>query len=118
MDLSEHGDILNEAELNQSLLTLTNILGFCHEHALILYVYLSNDDVESVLTVCGMTWSYSIRNFCVKDSAKSANSTTSLLTVPDTQAFNGECPLLEDLASLVSHELFLNLHQCPPFGLC
>ena len=27
-------------------------LGFCHEHALILYVYLSNDDVESVLTVC------------------------------------------------------------------
>ena len=25
--------------------------GFCHEHALILYVYLSNDDQESVLTV-------------------------------------------------------------------
>lgn len=27
-------------------------IGFCHEHALILYVYLSNDDMESVLTVC------------------------------------------------------------------
>ena len=26
-------------------------IGFCHEHALILYVYLSNDDMESVLTV-------------------------------------------------------------------
>lgn len=25
--------------------------GFCHEHALILYVYLSSDDTESVLTV-------------------------------------------------------------------
>lgn len=25
--------------------------GFCHEHALILYVYLSGDDTESVLTV-------------------------------------------------------------------
>ena len=25
--------------------------GFCHEHALILYVYLSGDDMESVLTV-------------------------------------------------------------------
>lgn len=27
------------------------LTGFCHEHALILYVYLSNDDTESVLTV-------------------------------------------------------------------
>ena len=27
-------------------------IGFCHEHALILYVYLSNEDTESVLTVC------------------------------------------------------------------
>ena len=28
------------------------VLGFCHEHALILYVYLPNDDAEdSVLTV-------------------------------------------------------------------
>ena len=27
------------------------IVGFCHEHALILYVYLSGDDTESVLTV-------------------------------------------------------------------
>lgn len=29
--------------------------GFCHEHALILYVYLSNDEAgvdDSVLTVC------------------------------------------------------------------
>ena len=27
-------------------------IGFCHGHALILYVYLSGDDTESVLTVC------------------------------------------------------------------
>ena len=35
------------------LLSLTAAcpLGFCHEHALILYVYLTNEDSESVLTV-------------------------------------------------------------------
>ena len=36
------------------LLTLGSTPGFCHEHALILYVYLPNDDEsaeESVLTV-------------------------------------------------------------------
>jgi hypothetical protein len=32
-----------------------SLLGFCHDHALILYVYLPNDngEDESVLTVCG-----------------------------------------------------------------
>ena len=30
---------------------IPSFAGFCHEHALILYVYLSNDDMESVLTV-------------------------------------------------------------------
>jgi hypothetical protein len=35
-------------------MVLTVALGFCHEHALILYVYLPNDsgEEESVLTVC------------------------------------------------------------------
>lgn len=28
-----------------------SLTGFCHDHALILYVYLSHDDMESVLTV-------------------------------------------------------------------
>lgn len=36
----------------RSLLIYFGCVGFCHEHALILYVYLSNDDSESVLTVC------------------------------------------------------------------
>lgn len=36
----------------QTTLTLMVGTGFCHEHALILYVYLPNDDAEdSVLTV-------------------------------------------------------------------
>ena len=36
---------------SQYLTCGSDITGFCHEHALILYVYLSSDDTESVLTV-------------------------------------------------------------------
>lgn len=50
MDESLLVSISRDAVFGNRWLTF-EITGFCHEHALILYVYLSGDDTESVLTV-------------------------------------------------------------------
>jgi hypothetical protein len=54
--------------------------GFCHDHALILYVYLPNDngEDESVLTVCGATFP----PFSSSSRRPFANETTSTTSVP------------------------------------
>ena len=58
-------------------------LGFCHEHALILYVYMSNDDMESVLTV--RFTSILLPPPILLNGTNLMNSTTSRLTALDTQ---------------------------------